>query len=126
MVEDLFNAAGWSDYIVSWCRLYLSAFLRQNAEEFAPFLPEPYYSVETFCVNEVEPTGREGDHLQLSALTQAIPCVRVHVEYVDASSAKMVAYDFESRSVDPAFDGLAVNLLYRPGHYDVLYSATSG
>eukprot|EP00762_Andalucia_godoyi_P005002 ANDGO_01388.mRNA.1 Ubiquitin thioesterase otubain-like len=119
-VEELFNQEGFSEYIVSWTRFVTSATLRSNADDFMPFLQEGFYAMADFCATEVEPMGKEGDHVQLSAFVQAVPCLKVHVEYLDGTPGQVNTYDFESINFREGFEGVSVNLMYRPGHYDLL------
>jgi ubiquitin thioesterase protein OTUB1 len=77
-----------------------------------------------FCRSSVEPMGEESDHVHISALSDALG-VPVRVVYLDQSgdiNEKPVTvnhHDFipaDRPGVDPY-----VVLLYRPGHYDILY-----
>ena len=65
---------------------------------------------------EVEPMFVESDNLHVIALTAATG-VRVRIMYLDrGSNEKASAHDFpeDAEAVD-------VHILYRPGHYDILY-----
>lgn len=58
---------------------------------------------------------RESDHVHISALTSALE-VSVRVIYMDRGEGGEVNHhDFPEGS--PPF----IHLLYRPGHYDILY-----
>lgn len=65
---------------------------------------------------EVEPMAKESDHIHIIALTDALGvCVRV--VYMDRGGDSSVNHhDFPEDGSRPL-----VFLLYRPGHYDVLY-----
>lgn len=64
---------------------------------------------------EVEPMYRESDHLHISALTAALG-VGVRVQYMDRGEGGRVNHhDF------PEGDNPRIHMLYRPGHYDILY-----
>lgn len=57
----------------------------------------------------------ESDHIHIGALTSALG-ISVRVEYMDRGKGGQVNHhDFPEGS--PPF----IHLLYRPGHYDVLY-----
>ena len=59
--------------------------------------------------------GKESDHIHIIALTSATQ-VPVCIMYMDRNdSPKVVAHNFPEDS-DPK-----IYLLYRPGHYDILY-----
>ncbi len=67
------------------------------------------------ALQEVDPMYRESDHIHIGALTAALG-VGVRVEYMDRGNGGEVNHhDFPEGS--PPF----VHLLYRPGHYDILY-----
>jgi len=60
--------------------------------------------------------GKESDHIHIIALTSSLG-VPVRVEYMDrGGSDKCNHHDFPEDSKP------LVTLLYRPGHYDILYS----
>jgi ubiquitin thioesterase protein OTUB1 len=64
---------------------------------------------------EVEPMYKESDHIHIIALSAALN-VGVRVRYMDrGEAAEVIAHDFPE-GIHPA-----VHLLYRPGHYDILY-----
>ena len=73
---------------------------------------------------EVEPMGRESDHIHIATLTTSTS-VPVRVEYVDRGATSAVTddshlrvnhHDFPDDSSPPK-----ICLIYRPGHYDILY-----
>ena len=64
--------------------------------------------------SEVEPMGKEADHLQCMALATCLG-VPVQIEYLDHNDGPIAHVNFpEDGSVPVAY------LLYRPGHYDAL------
>lgn len=87
-----------------------------------------------FCKSAVEPMGEESDHVHIIALSDALG-VPIRVMYLDRSSCdsggiSINHHDFVPASGDVSSDcGAAgseikipfVTLLYRPGHYDILY-----
>ena len=70
-----------------------------------------------FGWQEVEPMAKESDHIHIIALTHALGvCIRV--EYMDrGGDASVNHHDFPEDGDKPH-----VYLLYRPGHYDILYN----
>ncbi|GKY96662.1 hypothetical protein MPSEU_000625800 [Mayamaea pseudoterrestris] len=130
-----------SDYCTWFLRLVTAAHLKLNAERFLPFVLNGEASESTstmmnassdnnsksyanqvmhqFCATQVEPMGRECEHLQIMALAEAMHC-RVVVEYLDGHSDKVTRHAFGPS--DKASSSLyTIHLLYRPGHYDILY-----
>jgi ubiquitin thioesterase protein OTUB1 len=106
-----------SDYIVVYFRLITSGYLQQNEDKFANFLIGTS-SIVDFCKTEVEPMYRESDHIHVVAITSAIQ-VKIRIVYMDRADGSVNAHDFPEPQDHPTTS--RVHLLYRPGHYDVLY-----
>ena len=60
----------------------------------------------------------EADQVELQALTASFR-VNLLVAYVDGSPGPLVLHPFVQR---PSTDATDMALLYRPGHYDLLYT----
>lgn len=117
MTEELsltFNEQGFSDYVVVYLRLLTSGKLQEEADFYQNFI-EGNFTIEEFRHQEVEPMYKESDHIHIIALCSALDvCVRV--EYMDrGDGGKIKAHDFPEGKEPKVF------LLYRPGHYDILY-----
>jgi ubiquitin thioesterase protein OTUB1 len=118
-------------YLVSYARYLTSGHLAARASEYAPFVPDGA-SVDAFRRSEVEPMGRDAEHLQIVCLTAAIG-VPARIAYLDrtieaertkgAPPAPARTYDFPSPAAADEAAAPRVHLLYRPGHYDVLLAA---
>ncbi|DAZ97370.1 TPA: hypothetical protein N0F65_003393 [Lagenidium giganteum] len=123
---DFQTEGGESEYLVWYMRLLTAGHLKQHAEQFQPFIEGlfPGQTVAQFCAAEVEPMGKECDQPQIAALTEALG-VGVKIEYLDGSVG--VDEPLQSYICAPSTgnDTLAaqpiITLLYRPGHYDILY-----
>ncbi|KAK3093572.1 hypothetical protein FSP39_017552 [Pinctada imbricata] len=114
-LTDTFNDQGLSDYLIVYLRLIVSGFLQKEAEFYTNFI-EGDRSIKEFCNQEVEPMGKESDHIHIIALTNALG-VPVRVEYMDRGEGDQCNHhDFPDGSKP------GVILLYRPGHYDILYT----
>jgi ubiquitin thioesterase protein OTUB1 len=101
-----------------YLRVVTATHLKQDPERFLPFIEQPGVSVEQFCRSEVEPMGKDCEQLQVLALAEAFG-VQVQIEYLDGHdlvNGKVVSHIF---GPDKALTKLT--LLYRPGHYDILY-----
>lgn len=76
--------------------------------------------MDDFCRGEVEPCGKEADHAQISALSEALQ-VPLRIAYLDRSEVgegegiNWVQFGPSSDEEDRP-----LTLLYRPGHYDVV------
>lgn len=111
---ELFNDQSFSDYIVVYMRLLTSGYLQQQELFFQCFI-EGDRTIKEFCHQEVEPMYRESDHIHIIALTMSLG-IGVRVQYMDRGEGVNVnAHDFPEDTIP------LVHLLYRPGHYDILY-----
>ncbi|XP_071962049.1 ubiquitin thioesterase OTUB1-like [Antedon mediterranea] len=117
-IEDIqmtFNDQSTSDYIVVYLRLLTSGQLQKQADFYASFI-EGNRTVREFCHQEVEPMAKESDHIHIIALSSKLQ-VGVRVVYLDrGSTEKANQHDFPD-DWEPK-----MTLLYRPGHYDILYA----
>jgi len=106
--------------------LLTSAQIRADPDSYAPFLSHPetgeLLEPREFCENFVEAVGKEADHVQISALSRVLQ-IRVSIAYLDGrnTDGKVDFVLFENETgVDP------LQLLYRPGHYDILVKTVDG
>ncbi|KAI3467808.1 hypothetical protein Pfo_024471 [Paulownia fortunei] len=124
-----------SDYVVMFFRFITSGEIRKRSEFYEPFVQGlTNTSVEQFCKSSVEPMGEESDHVHITALSDALG-VPIRIVYLDRSyddkgSVSVNHHDFTPVASDltnantggtQALDPF-ITLLYRPGHYDILYS----
>jgi len=112
-----------SNYCIMLLRMVTSCEIQRRAEFFEPFvlgLSEEPMTVEQFCRKHVEAMGEESDHLHIIAITDAFQAP-LRIVYLDNAvgadgTAVLNHHDFLPEGTkEPAF-----NMLYRPGHYDVL------
>jgi len=114
-ISTILQEPAQSDYVVVYLRLITSGHMQKNGDFYINFL-DGYPSVKDFCALEVEPMYKESDHIQLTCLTAAIG-VGVRVEYMDRGGEEVNAHDFCPDGVTQP----RIQVLYRPGHYDILY-----
>ncbi|XP_012288736.1 ubiquitin thioesterase otubain-like [Orussus abietinus] len=113
-LHKLFNEQGYSDYVVVYLRLITSGQLQREADFYQHFI-EGDRTVTEFCHQEVEPMFKESDHIHIIAMSTALG-TGVRVRYMDrGAGTEVTAHDFPEGATP------AVHLLYRPGHYDILY-----
>ncbi|XP_042057315.1 OVARIAN TUMOR DOMAIN-containing deubiquitinating enzyme 1-like isoform X1 [Salvia splendens] len=123
-----------SDYVVMFFRFITSGEIRKRLEFYEPFIQGlSNTSVEQFCKSSVEPMGEESDHVHITALSDALG-VPIRIVYLDRShddkgSVSVNHHDFTPSAhkvTDANIGGVValepfITLLYRPGHYDILY-----
>ncbi|CAJ0642323.1 8128_t:CDS:2 [Entrophospora sp. SA101] len=98
-----------SNHIVWYLRAITAAYLKKHREEYEPFI-EYGLEMDQYCANCVEVMAQEADHIHVIALTKALK-VPVEIAYMSGSEI----LDEEPLTLKPLV------LLYRPGHYDILY-----
>lgn len=116
-----FQSSEVSDAIVMHLRFVTSAFIRTHAEEYEPFL-ESIGTMEQFCSREVECMGRESDMIHIIALTRVF-AQPLTVAYLDGSMDEVMFHEFKPEDANgfPSSGAPMLKLIYRPGHYDILY-----
>ncbi|CAA7405164.1 unnamed protein product [Spirodela intermedia] len=121
----------YSDSMVMFFRFVTSGEIRRRAEFFEPFIlgfTNGIGTVDQFCKTSVEPMGEESDHIHITALSDTLG-VAVRIVYLDRSSCdggvlNVNHHDFVASQDAPEGGNPSrpfVTLLYRPGHYDILY-----
>lgn len=113
---EVFNDACLSNYLVVYTRLITSGYLQTNSAFFENFI-EGYASVKEFCSQEVEPMFKESDHIHITAITEATG-ISVSICYLNRNEDEKVIFHNFPENADPK-----IYLLYRIGHYDVLYKS---
>jgi ubiquitin thioesterase protein OTUB1 len=131
-----------SDYCTWFMRVMTAAQMKSNPNRYLPYvMAEDYTDINTFCSREVEPMGKECGMVQVSALAECLG-VRVIVEYMDGhmgpEMSSLVHHVFggeevvdedvgdnkmndSAQSTNGEEERTSIVLLYRPGHYDILY-----
>ncbi|XP_030449535.1 OVARIAN TUMOR DOMAIN-containing deubiquitinating enzyme 1 [Syzygium oleosum] len=117
-----------SDYVVMFFRFVTSAEIRKRSEFFEPFIMGlANTTVEQFCKSSVEPMGEESDHVHIIAISDALG-VPIRVVYLDRSSCDKGGVSVNHHDFIPNVSSSSsgagepsITLLYRPGHYDMLY-----
>jgi len=109
----LLQDRGVADCLVVYLRILTSAELKRNADFYSNFI-DGEKSLEEFCQLEVEPMNKESDHIHITALTTALG-IGVKVVYMDRGLGGQ--HEFPNpETIVPN-----ICMLYRPGHYDILY-----
>jgi len=125
-VESLFESfqeGGNADYYTWFMRLLTACSMRKDADRFAPFIDG---DIDDFCKREVEPMGKECEHPQIVALSDFLG-IRIQIEYLDGrnfdetNGLGCVNFPDDISAVASEESFGPTTLLYRPGHYDLLY-----
>ncbi|EXJ86194.1 hypothetical protein A1O1_06564 [Capronia coronata CBS 617.96] len=115
---EIMNDAPKSDSIVYHFKMMTSSFMQVQSERYEAFLEVP---VAQYCLTRIDPANQEIDHIGLQALTDAVIApayIALEVSYLDRSTGNEVTpHQFVLNSQNWP----AIRLIYRPGHYDIIY-----
>lgn len=127
-----------SDYCTWYLRVVTATHLKQDPDRFLPFLADAAHSsasaadygdmfsmmdINQFCAKHIEPMGQECEQVQVLALAEAVG-VAVRIEYLDGRQSMHQHPDnnkLTNHQFGPENAATHLTLLYRPGHYDILY-----
>ncbi|EPY26731.1 ubiquitin thioesterase protein OTUB1 [Strigomonas culicis] len=108
-----------ASYIIVYFRYLVSAYLREHADEYLPFvMGRNYATVASYCEVEVEPIDHESDDLQAAALAKMFN-VSINIALLERTEGDIHMISL-NRAVDDSERRLELHLLFRPGHYDAL------
>ncbi|EZG03531.1 hypothetical protein H106_06980 [Trichophyton rubrum CBS 735.88] len=120
-IVDAFNNEWNSNAIITHFRLMTSAWMQLNRERYEAFLPMP---IEQYCSRTVDTIRTEIDEIGLQALVDGVieaSGFDVQILYLDRSQGDEVnAHQLTPQRTDSLG---VIKLLYRPGHYDLLYGS---
>jgi ubiquitin thioesterase protein OTUB1 len=114
------------DYYVMYLRFLISGYIRTSGPIFEMYF-ESDHDLRAFCTREVEPIDAEADQIQMISLFNVLE-IPVRIFYVDNSGQPLPTVfslpDLDNGSKDKVLasqNDYLIQLLYRPGHYDILY-----
>ena len=131
LVHQKWNDKSVEASLIYYLRLLAATYLKANADAYTPFLPDGQ-DLNTYCAHNIEVVDREIEQLGIIALVNVLlkPVGFVlEIAYLDRSPGSQVnRYRFpeEANDQDPSSLGPMIYLLYRPGHYDILYRQAAG
>ncbi|KAB8077141.1 cysteine proteinase [Aspergillus leporis] len=117
---DAFNNEYNSNGTITHFRLLTSAWMKLNPHRYQAFLSLP---LDQYCATRIETVKTEIDEVGLQALIDGVieaSGFAVEILYLDRSEGDAVT----PHILTPARPSAGtIRLLYRPGHYDLLYQA---
>ncbi|KAI9290611.1 cysteine proteinase [Neoconidiobolus thromboides FSU 785] len=132
---SVFQTDEISNAIVVYFRFLTSAFLKLNSDDYLPFiLDDPCLQsyngsnteMDHFCNLNVEAMGKESDEIHITILATFLS-LPIKVAYLDghssvAESPHVNFLDYTTKSAtEKGYVSSPITLLYRPGHYDIVY-----
>jgi ubiquitin thioesterase protein OTUB1 len=126
LILQRFNDQSASNSIIYYFRLLAGAWLKANAATYQDFIPD-LRGVDNYIKDILEPFSAEIEHLGMTLLVDVLLkpiSISVEIVYLDRSEGTTVnTHIMESPNASQG--GAMVHLLYRPGHYDILYHETN-
>ncbi|KAK5130340.1 hypothetical protein LTR08_002180 [Meristemomyces frigidus] len=124
VLHEAFNDEVVQNYIITYLKILTSAWMKTRPADYAPWLLAQ--TVDQFCDHNVMPLGSEIENLSLSALKDVLLSsagIALEVLYLDRTEGSEVnMHRFDPVNHHGAVIG-TIRLLYRPGHYDIVYKA---
>ena len=121
-LESLWDSDEYSsDMAIMYMRLLTAAEMRSNMDAYTAFVDSEDGDFIRWCERNVEAVGVDADQVQMIALSRAIevPLTIANLGSgeceTDLQVSKFDLDSTDSRLLD------TITLLYRPGHYDLLY-----
>lgn len=124
---EIFNEQECSNGIVMFFRFVTSAWLKKNRERFENFINRDEYSSYDAFLRATESLDREVDQIVLVALNEWMEgCCKVLIMDNSPSSKFTASKDelfleFTGPDSEGQEISVHVNLLYKPGHYELFY-----
>ncbi|KAI8927046.1 peptidase C65 Otubain-domain-containing protein [Entophlyctis helioformis] len=122
---ELFRSDYEGEMIVWFLRFITAAHLKQERDMYEAFVLDSYPSLDMFIRECVEPMCVESDQIHIVAMANIFG-VQVNVGNLDTAKADQGINYHEISSFNPlqVDNPPVLTLLYRPGHYDILYPAS--
>lgn len=125
-VQNSLSDKSTFDYYVMYLRFAISAYIRTSGALFEMYF-ESDHDLKQFCSKEVEPIDAEADQLQIISLFNLFE-IPIRIYYMDNNQNEIpTAFslpDLDKNTVENVKQTQStylIQLLYRPGHYDILY-----
>ncbi|CAK3776283.1 Hypothetical predicted protein [Lecanosticta acicola] len=122
ILVERFNDDMLQNYLITHLRTLTSAWMTTHEENYAPWLLGQ--TVEQYCKTQITPVAAEMDNVGLAALKDVLlspASITLEVLYLDRSEGREVTmHRFDPVNSEGQTIG-SLRLLYRPGHYDLLY-----
>lgn len=115
---ELLEENSTSDYCTWFMRVLTATHLKSDPNRFIPYLEDCYVDIHAFCQKQVEPMAVECTMVSVLALAEVFD-VQIKIEYLDGHDIRNDK--LQQHQFGPEKAETSLTLLYRPGHYDILY-----
>lgn len=118
---EMFQTQHLCDTIVCYLRLVTAALLKRDRDLYEAFILDDYPSLDAFISSCVDPMNVESDQIHIVAMANAFG-IDIRVANLDTTPSDSINYHDISPMEPMQVDQVpCITLLYRPGHYDILY-----
>lgn len=105
-----------SSCLICYSRFMLSHYLQTHKEDFEAFVyATEYSSLDQYCRNEIESMYKDADNIGITGFAKLWD-ICILIEYIDVSQQQHSIKIPDDPLIEPT-----IYLLFRPGHYDILY-----
>ncbi|KAF2867845.1 peptidase C65 Otubain-domain-containing protein [Massariosphaeria phaeospora] len=122
-----FNDMSTAMAIITYFKLLASAWIQSHPDDFAAFC---HMDLKSYCQLNIEAAQCEIDNVAVVALAESVvkPAgIGLEIMYLDRSPGEEINNTYRAEPTDhtglPLSHPPMMRLLYRPGHYDILYKA---
>ncbi len=96
--------------MIVYIRIFIAAYIKENRILYENFIDD---NLDSWVAREVEAIDNECDHVQIIAVTNAFN-IGVIIESLTNNGIETMKMPEDSQNI-------FIQLLFRPGHYDILY-----
>ena len=111
-MDKLFQDKDKGNYLIYFIRFCIAAYLKQNRELYEVYIEGDF---NTWIVKEVEAIDNEADQIQIMACVNYFD-IGVKIEYLNKYKNEVVKFPEDKKDED-----IFIEVLFTPGHYDILY-----
>ena len=111
-MDKLFQDKDKGNYLIYFIRFCIAAYLKQNRELYEVYIEGDF---DTWIVKEVEAIDNEADQIQIMACVNYFD-IGVKIEYLNKFKNEVVKFPEDKKDED-----IFIEVLFTPGHYDILY-----
>ena len=111
-MDNLFSDKVKGNYLIYFIRFCIAAYLKENRMLYEVYIEGDF---ETWIRKEVEAIDNEADQIQIMACVNYFD-VGVKIEYLNKLKNEVVKFPEDKKDED-----IFIEVLFTPGHYDILY-----
>ncbi|KAK0253740.1 hypothetical protein LTS09_011318 [Friedmanniomyces endolithicus] len=123
VLHNAFNDDMVQNYLITYFKTLTAAWMKTHAADYAPWLLDR--TVDQYCDESVTTVGGEIDNVSMSGLKDVLLSpsgIALEILYLDRTEGGEVnMHRFDPVSFHGGITIGTIRLLYRPGHYDILY-----